>query len=226
MLPTFLSTVVKFGSALFILAPVMVLAQAPHPLGIFTDHQDVGTVLHPGDASYDAASRSYTISGSGENMWFGVDDFHYVWKKVSGDVALTADIAFLGTGGNPHRKAVLMIRQSLDGNSPGVDVAVHGVGLTSLQFRDAPGANTHEVESNISAPRTVRIEKRGDYFYAFVTGKDGKLQPAGASTKLALTGDFYIGIGVSAHDKNAVEKAVFSNVSLEQLPPRLESPCW
>ena len=192
---------------------------ASQQLGIFENHQDVGTVLHPGSAAFDAAKGAYTIAGSGENMWFGVDDFHFAWKKVSGDVALTADIAFVGTGGNPHRKAVLMIRQTLDGNSQSVDVAVHGSGLTSLQFRNPAGDNTHEVEANISAPKTVRIEKRGDYIYAFVTGKDGKLQPAGASTKLALTGPFYIGIGVCAHDKDVVEKAVFSNVSFEQLAP-------
>ena len=112
-----------------------------------------------------------------------------------------------------------MIRQSLDGPSAAVDLAVHGVGLTSLQFRDETGANTHEVESNISAPKTVRIEKRGDRFYAFVSGKGGKLEPAGASTRLALSGDFYVGIGVCSHDKDVVEKAVFSNVRLEQLPP-------
>ena len=190
---------------------------AAQQLGIFENHQDIGTVLHPGSAQFDAAKGAYTIAGSGENMWFGIDDFHYAWKKVSGDVALTADIAFAGNGGNPHRKAVLMIRQTLDGPSTSVDVAVHGSGLTSLQFREATAANTHEVESNVSAPKTVRIEKRGDFFYAYVSGKDGKLAPAGASTKLAFTGDFYIGIGVCAHDKDVVEKAVFSNVKLEQL---------
>ena len=97
-----------------------------------------------------------------------------------------------------------MIRQDLNANSPAVDLARHGDGLTSLQFRGAPGANTHEVESSVSAPRTVRMEKRGDYFYAFVSGSDGKLQVAGASTKLALTGPFYIGIGVCAHDKDVI----------------------
>ena len=116
---------------------------ATQQLGIFENHQDVGTVLHPGSAQFDAAKGTYTIAGSGENMWFGIDDFHYAWKKVSGDVALTADIAFAGTGGNPHRKAVLMIRQTLDGPSASVDVAVHGSGLTSLQFREITGANTH-----------------------------------------------------------------------------------
>lgn len=189
----------------------------PEPLGIFEDHGDVGTVLNTGSARYDSARQTYTITGSGENMWFGVDDFQFVWKKVSGDVAISADIAFVGDKGNNHRKAVLMIRQSLDGNSPAVDIARHGDGLTSLQFRTAAGADDHEVQSNVSGPQRVRLEKRGDSFYAFVSGKDGHLQPAGASTKLALTEPFYIGIGVSAHDKDATETAVFSNVKIENL---------
>jgi TolB protein len=216
MQPRSLPAAFRFAlAAVIVLTPTIALAQ----LGIFTGHQDVGRVLHPGSTQFDPAKQTYTLSGSGENMWFGVDDFQFAWKRVSGDVALTADIAFLGGGGNPHRKAVLMIRQSLDGPSAAVDIAVHGVGLTSLQFRDQTGANTHEVESNISAPKTARIEKRGDRFYAFVSGKGGKLEPAGASTRLALSGDFYIGIGVCSHEKDVVEKAVFANVRLEQLPP-------
>lgn len=187
-------------------------------LGIFDGHGDVGTILHPGSAEYNPTDKSYTVSGSGDNMWFGEDDFHFAWTKASGDFALTADIEFIGSAGNNHRKAVLMVRQSLDGNSKAVDVAQHGDGLTSLQFRGSAGDNTHEVESNISAPHTVRIEKRGDSFYAFVSGKDGRLEPAGASTKLILTTPFYVGIGVSAHDKNVIEKAVFTNVKLEKLP--------
>jgi TolB protein len=198
---------------------VVMPAGGQAPVGIFAGNQDVGTVLHPGSASYDEAKHSYLVSGSGDNMWFGEDDFHFVWKKVAGDVALTADIAFLGSKGNNHRKAVLMIRQSLDGNSAAVDLAVHGDGLTSLQYRDVTGADTHEVESAISAPRSVRIEKRGDFFYAFVAGKDGHLEPAGAATRLPLAAPFYVGIGVCSHNKDFVERAVFSNVNLEELPP-------
>jgi len=201
-------------------APLVASAQmGSAPLGIFEGQGDVGTVLHAGSASYKAANKSYTVTGSGENMWFGEDDFHYVWKKMSGDVAISADIRFVDTQGDAHRKAVLMIRQTLDGNSIGVDVARHGNGLTSLQFRDATGANTHEVEFRDPGPLRVRIEKRGDYFYGFFSGKDGKLYPAGASTKLALTGPFYVGIGVSAHNKDQLQTAVFSKVKVETLAP-------
>ena len=196
------------------------------PLVIFQGQQDVGTVLHPGSAQYDGATGTYTVSGSGENMWFASDDFHFVWAKVSGDVALTADIAILGSGGDPHRKAVLMIRQSLDGDSAAVDLAVHGSGLTSLQFRDAAGGIDHEVQAHATAPKTVRIEKRGDYFYAFVSGDDGKLEPAGASTKVALTGPFYIGIGVCAHNKDVIERAAFSHVKLDHLAPATGTRSW
>jgi TolB protein len=187
----------------------------PSPLGVFEDHGDVGTVLHQGSVAFDSAKGTYRVTGSGDNMWFGMDDFQFVWKKMSGDVAISADIAFVGERGNNHRKAVLMIRQSLDGNSPMVDIARHGDGLTSLQFRDAAGADTHEVESNISAPSRMMLEKRGDYFYAYVSGKDGELEPAGASIRLALNGPFYVGIGVSAHDKDDLQTAIFSNVKVE-----------
>lgn len=204
-------------ATLVLIASPLFSQSHPAPLGVFEDQSDVGTVLHAGSARFDAAAAAYTITGSGENMWFGEDDFHFVWKKVSGDIAISADIAFIGDKGNNHRKAVLMIRQSLDGNSPAVDVARHGDGLTSLQFRLAPGDNTHEVQSNLVAPTRVRLEKRADFFYAFVAAKDGHLQPAGASAKLALSGSFYVGLGVSAHDKDATETAVFSNVKLQTL---------
>jgi hypothetical protein len=149
---------------------VFALAQTePTSIGLFEGHTDVGTVLHAGSAGYDAASKTYILTGSGENMWLAADDFQFVWKKVSAEnVALTVDVSLPGSGGDGHRdnhrKAVLMIRQSLDADSPYADAALHGDGLTSLQFRDEKGAATHEVQSNVSAPDRLRIAKRGDRF--------------------------------------------------------------
>ena len=56
------------------------------PLGIFEDHADVGTVWASGSVEYNASKQTYTLSGSGENIWFAADAFQFVWKKVSGDV--------------------------------------------------------------------------------------------------------------------------------------------
>jgi dipeptidyl aminopeptidase/acylaminoacyl peptidase len=64
----------------------------------------------------------------------------------------------------------------------------------------------------------VSIEKRGDYFYISVAGDGEELHFSGGSMRVALGGSFYAGIGVCAHNKDVVEKAVFSNVRIESLP--------
>ena len=193
-------------------------SRAQNAAGLFEDHADVGAILHPGSVEYNAAERTYTVAGSGENMWFAADALHFAWKKFSGDVTLTANISFIGTGGNAHRKAVLMIRQSLEADSAYADVAVHGSGLTSLQARDEKGATTHEVQSAVSAPARVRIARRGDYFYMWLAGPGEDLRMAGGSMRVPLHDPFYVGIGVCSHDKDVVEKAVFSNVDLAAPP--------
>jgi len=205
----------------FTLSPSPASAQGnSKPIGLFEDHADIGTVLHPGSATYDAARRSYAIAGSGVNMWFTADAFQFVWKKVSGDVTLTADISFVGNGGNEHRKAVLMVRQSLDADSAYADLALHGNGLTSLQYRDAKGAATHEIQANLSSPKKLRLEKRGEYVYMDLAGEGEDLHMAGGSTRVPLEGSFYVGMGVCSHDKDAVENAEFSNVDVATGPQK------
>ena len=191
--------------------------------GVFDGHGDVGTVLHAGSVDYDASKQTYTVTGSGENMWSGADAFQFVWKKMSGDVTLTADISFAETRGNQHKKAVLILRQSLDPGSAYADVALHGGGLTSLQFRDQQGAVTREVQSKISAPKRLRIAKRGDYVYMALSAGTGEPNVAGGWLRIPLHGSFYVGLGVCSHDKDAVAKAIFSKVSLDtHAPAQLE----
>jgi hypothetical protein len=149
-------------------APAGECQTASPGLGIFEGQSDIGTVLHPGSASFDASQGSYSITASGENVWGTDDAFYFVWKKFSGDAALTADIAFPTKTGNPHKKAMLMIRQSLDADSPYVDAALHVVGLTSLQWRAEKGGATHEVGTDAASPTRLRLEKRGADFYVYL----------------------------------------------------------
>src|SRR5580704_14759205 len=188
------------------------------PVGMFESHTDVGKVLHPGTTEYDATAKTYSITGSGNNMWMTEDDFQFAWKKMSSDVSVTANISFYGVGGNAHRKGVLMIRQSLDADSVYVDAALHGNGLTALQYREEKGAITKDIESNDFLTQRMRLEKRGDFFYLYLGGGSSDLHPAGASIRLPIKGDFYVGIGVCSHDKGVTETAVFSNVAIATLP--------
>jgi Tol biopolymer transport system component len=197
---------------------------APPALGLFTDEGDIGDVRHAGAAKFDPARGTYTITGGGENMWFARDAFHCVWKRASGDLSLAADIRWPGPGGHPHRKACLVIRQSLDPDSPYVDAALHGSGLTSLQYRATPGGPTHEIQSNVTAPLRLRIEKRGGYVSISVALADAPLESAGGSVRLQFEEPFYVGLAVCAHDNNAREEAVFADVELATVPPPAPNP--
>jgi Tol biopolymer transport system component len=218
--------------------------RAQTPVGIFENHSDVGTVLHAGTAAYDPAKKIYALTGSGENMWITHDEFQFAWKKVSGDVQLSALVRFLDSGGNEHKKAVLVFRQSLDTDSVYVDIALHGNGLLALQYRDEKGGATGEVISpnpglvgvttgtganqvttNL-AQALLRLTRRGHYIYMSVGPPMPGDVPAyeGESIRIPLEGDFYAGIGVCAHDKNAVEQATFEGVELKQLAPSSAQP--
>jgi TolB protein len=210
----------------------LVLALAPQGpaaqrnLGIFSGSGDIGTpsTIGAGSTVYDAGKKTYTVSGGGENMWAAADHFQYVWKKVSGDVMLDATIEFTRTqpatgAPNAHRKACLVIRQSLDSDAMYADAAVHGDGLTSLQWRDAKGAVTHEVQSAATGPTRLRIEKRGSYVSMSLASAGEALHPAGGAARVEFTGEFYVGLGVSAHDPSRIEQAVFSDVELGTPPP-------
>ena len=188
-------------------------------LGAFSDHGDVGKTSRSGSVRFDAVSGTYFVAGGGENMWFTNDAFHFVWTRVSGDFSLSASPAWPRAGGNAHRKACLMVRQSLDAGSAYVDVAIHGDGLTSLQFREAAGGPTREIQANVKRPARAGIVRRGTTYYlalpAAGSPADGALAPAGAFMRLALKDPLYVGLAVCAHDDGALEEASFARVKLE-----------
>src|SRR5216683_2412540 len=199
-------------SVLFLGKPWLI---AGTPIGAFEDQSDVGKPAHSGSVDYDTPRKTYLITGGGKNMWGAEDQFHYVWKRMSGDVSLAATVHWPTPGKEPHRKACLIIRQSLDPDSAYIDAALHGDGLTSLQYREARGERTYEIQSNVSRPTRVRLEKQGDRIFMAVAAPGEPLRLAGGSFKLQLKEPFYVGLGVCAHNDTVLEKAEFSEVELK-----------
>ena len=152
-------------------------------------------------------------------MWGATDAFYFVWKKVSGDVSLTADIQWVGTSAAEHRKAVLIVRQSLDPGSPYSDAVSHGNGLTSLQFRGAAGEQTYQIVAAEDGPSRLRIVKKGSRFTMYF-GKPGEeLKASGPVEFVTIQEPFYVGLGVCSHVATTIETAIFSNVKLEETAP-------
>jgi len=182
-------------------------------MGIFDNHADIGNVHQQGAAVFDPEDQEYLIAGSGKNIWFDRDEFHFLWKKIKGDFILTAHVEFLGKGVDPHRKIGWMIRKSPDTCSAHVSAVVHGDGLTSLQYRKTNGGPTEEIRSAAAGPVVVQLERKGSIYIMSVAAFGEPF------ITTQITGDFlpdevFAGLFVCSHNAEVLEKAVFRNVRI------------
>jgi TolB protein len=182
--------------------------------GLFEGSTDIGAALK-GSTVYDAQRGEYRIAGGGADMWGEADAFHLSWTRFSGDATLTADVHFPSGKLVPLEKAVLIFRQSLDPGSAYADVAIHGDGHITLQYRKITGGKTEDTTSAEHGSIRLRIERKGDQFTISAGPEDGKMA-ASAPVTVVLHDPVYVGIGMCAHDADGLAAVTFSNVRLER----------
>ena len=197
---------------------LILTSKAQNKLGLFDDETDVGRIIHKGSTIYDPQTQEYTIEGSGTNIWFNHDEFHFTWKKIKGDFLVRTNAYFIGKGVETHRKFGWMARTSLDSSSAHVNTVVHGDGLTSLQYRVGTGTTTEEKKSGITGADVVQLERRGNTFIMSVA-RNGELFTVDAVNDLNLGEELYVGLFVCSHNPAVSEKAVFYNVRMIKVAP-------
>ena len=186
-------------------------------LGAFTNSGDIGNPAMKGATEYDAATGQYKITGAGNNIWAKEDQFQFVWRELTGDVAVTATLQFLGQGA-PHRKAGIMLRKALDADSPYVDVMIHGTGMPAIQWRTAKGDITNGVDFPFDSPGkfTVKMVRRAASIVVSIAKDGAELKELGTTT-VQLGNPLYLGLAVCSHKADASDTAVFSDVKIEPL---------
>jgi len=194
-------------------------AQSPN-LGTFTNSGDVGGPTTKGSAEFSASNGQYKITGSGANIWAKQDQFQYVWREITGNFSVTATIRFLGKGSD-HRKAGIMVRQSLDTDATYADVVIHGNGMPGLQWRSKQGEDTNTFDLPFDGPATfkVKLVRTGVRIYMYL-GKDGADLKEIAHTEVSFRNPVLVGLAVCSHQADASDTVIFSDVSVEpQAPP-------
>jgi Tol biopolymer transport system component len=197
---------------LLALAAVAAVAQEGG-LGQFEGHGDVGSPRLAGSATWNAASQEYVLTAAGTNMWGTRDEFHFAWRRMKGDFILQARVELLDKGVDPHRKLGWIVRSTLDDDSPYVDGAVHGDGLTSLQLRRTKGATTEQRVSTITGADVVQIARKGGA-YTLSVARFGDPFTTSQVTDLDLGDEVYVGLFLCSHNPDVVEKAIFRDVRI------------
>ncbi len=177
--------------------------------------QDIGNPKLNGNFSFDAQQQQFTLSGGGYNMWFERDEFYLVSQKIEGDFILSANLKFIGEGVEAHRKIGLIIRNSNSENAAYMDGAVHGDGLTSLQFRKKTNTETLGIKSKTVAPGFVQVERKGDEFIFRISKDNRPLEEVGR-VQLDMDSSVLAGMFITSHNEDVIEKALFWNVRIEK----------
>ena len=178
---------------------------------VFDTSRDIGDVRIDGGAKYRLSNDTYTIWGSGENMWFKKDQGQFYFTEITGDFIITSRVSFGGKGNHEHRKTGLMARVSLDEDSAHASAIVHGNGLTSLQYRSAKGTDTKESKLNVNGADVLRLERKGNTLIVSAANFGGAFETVSTS-EVSIGDKVLAGIFVCSHDPDVREEANFQNL--------------
>jgi Tol biopolymer transport system component len=210
---------IRIPGLVIVLLSGMISKSNAQPLyGSFEQGMDIGEVKKHGACAYDANTEKYVLKGSGTNIWTHGDEFYFVWKHMEGNFILDTHMEWIGKGVEANRKGGLIIRESLEPGARYIDIAFHGKGLMSMQYRDVKDSATKEITSSLKAAPNLQMEKAGDKIITRVAANGEPLSNIG-ELEMKFDKGYYVGLYVCAHNPNVMESAVFTNTRLT-IPPK------
>jgi len=188
-------------------------------LGAFTNSGDVGDPARKGTTAFDASKGQYRLTGSGANIWAKQDQFQYLWREMPGNFSVTATMEFLGKG-EDHRKAGIMIRQTLDTDSPYADIVIHGNGMPGIQWRSAKGEDTNAFDLPFDGPAKYKLKLvRNGVRIAVSIARDSADLKEVARTEVTFRNPVLVGLLVCSHKADAADTVIFSDVAISEPRP-------
>jgi hypothetical protein len=174
--------------------------------------QDVGSTGVAGSASY--ANGTFTVVGSGQQIYGTADAFHFVYLPLSGDATLVARVASL-QGGAGYVSAGVMIRETLNSastNAKTADWAVYGT--INFDERTSTAGSTASVSSlGVNLPYWVKVSRSGSSFSSSTSSDGVNWTPLGSSQTISMAQNVYVGLAVNSGSTSALATATFDNVS-------------
>jgi regulation of enolase protein 1 (concanavalin A-like superfamily) len=161
------------------------------------------------------AGPPITMTARGVDIWGTADQFHFAYKRLSGEGSVTARVVSI-TGTNPWAKAGVMIRNSLDAGSAHAIVVVTPGNGVAFEYRSEAGGDSLEeaLQNGVTAPQWVRLTRSGNNFTAEYSTNGTSWQPLGLPITIPMLADVYVGLCLTSHNVNATCTAEFSNVTL------------
>ncbi len=174
---------------------------------------DIGSVGLTGSASF--SGGTFTITGSGADIWDNVDAFHYVYQPLNGNGQIVARVTGVQFA-DVWSKAGVMIRETLTADSRHASMFLTpGNGLAFQRRTTAGGASAHTDGGAGNAPYWVRIVRSSNLFSAYRSTDGVNWIQVGTSVSISMNANVYIGLAVTSHNNAAASASTFDNVSVQ-----------
>ncbi len=169
---------------------------------------DIGVVGRRGQASHNPGARTFTVSGSGNDLWGSADGLNFVYQTRSGNASLVVHVA---TFEDTHEWARfgVMIRQSLEPGAPMAMMALTPNRGCTFVYRRESGGPCENVGN--AQQRWLKITRVGSTIAGYVS-PDGRQWKLHGKAEIPMSGPIYLGLGVCSHDQGRLNKVLFDQV--------------
>jgi phosphatidylserine/phosphatidylglycerophosphate/cardiolipin synthase-like enzyme/regulation of enolase protein 1 (concanavalin A-like superfamily) len=173
---------------------------------------DIGNPPYPGSASY--TSGTFSVIGSGTDVWGTADQFHYAYTSMTGDRTIIARVASIQNVAT-WVKAGVMIRETLDAGSTHAFMLVSASKGVAFQRRDSTGGTSVSTAgSTAAAPHWVKLVRAGNTFTAYESADGTNWTLVGTDT-ISMQSTVYVGLAVTSHTTSASATCAFDNVTIQ-----------
>lgn len=173
--------------------------------------QNIGSVGQTGSASY--SNGSFTVGGSGADIWGTADGFRFVYQSLNGDGEIKARVVSQ-TNTDGWAKAGVMIRESLTAGSKHAFTCVTpSNGLAFQRRASTDGTSDHTSGGSGTVPVWVRLVRSGNTFTSYRSSDGSSWTQIGSAT-ISMASQVYVGLAVTSHNNSVTSTAVFENVTV------------
>ncbi|MDX6191746.1 family 16 glycosylhydrolase [Flavobacterium sp. Fl-318] len=177
---------------------------------------DLGAVTPAGEATFSAGT--FTVKGSGTDIWESSDQFQYVNQSITGDAEIIAKVNSL-TNTSTYAKAGVMFRETLSPTSKhAMTDASAGAGIEFLS-RDTTSGTTIFEGVGGAAPKWVRLVRLGNVFTSYTSDNGTTWTQIGTARTIAMANTIYVGMAVTSHANGTLGTGIFSDVLVRNIVP-------
>jgi uncharacterized repeat protein (TIGR03806 family) len=190
--------------------------------GIFTS-ADIGSVSSTGSLVYNSGTATYTVRGSGADIYNTADAFHFASRALVGDGEIRARVTSQ-TNTAPWAKAGVMIRESSATGSRHAmmfTTPVESGNGYEFIWRAATNGSTAYAPGpviNLTPNNWLRLTRSGDVIAGYASTNGVNWTFVKTISLTGMPGSLNAGIAVSSVNNGLTGTATFDNVAITPFP--------